>query len=73
MSPHACLDGTVVKDAMAGKPLPSGKWANVTSSTLVISGELSEPFFHEAAKTLSNHLARAKDQVLGGLGSRCVP
>lgn len=59
-------DGRIARDVMIGKPLPTRKWARVTSSTVVISGANSEPFFHEAAKTLARHLVKAKDRVLAG-------
>lgn len=59
-------DGRIARDVMTGKPLPSSKWAQVTSSTVVISGANSEPFFHEAARTLAHHLAKAKDRLLPG-------
>ncbi|WP_245954866.1 alpha/beta fold hydrolase [Paenibacillus flagellatus] len=66
-------DGMVSRDVMAGRPLPPGKWAGVTSDTFVVSGELSEPFFHDAAKTLVHRLARAKHQVLAGQGHDVAP
>lgn len=59
-------DGMIARDVMAGKPLPSGKWANVTAAATIFTGELSEPFFHEAAGTLAHHLASATAQVLAG-------
>lgn len=46
-------DGRVVREVMAGKPWPENKWASVAAPTLVASGEMSEPFFHAAAKTLA--------------------
>jgi pimeloyl-ACP methyl ester carboxylesterase len=61
-------DGMIARDVMAGRTLPSGKWSNVSASTLVISGELSEPFFQTAANTLAKHLANAADRVLAGQG-----
>lgn len=59
-------DGRIAREVMAGKPLPSRRWSRVTSSAVVISGANSEPFFHEAAKTLARHLAKAKDRKLAG-------
>ncbi|RAL24128.1 alpha/beta fold hydrolase [Thermoflavimicrobium daqui] len=59
-------DGTISKEVMAGKPLPSNKWTSITSTTLVISGENSEPFFHNAAKAITGNLLNAEYCVLDG-------
>lgn len=59
-------DGRIVRDVMAGEPWPENKWVSVTPPTLVISGEMSEPFFHHAAKTLADDLADAQYRVLEG-------
>jgi pimeloyl-ACP methyl ester carboxylesterase len=66
-------DGTIAKDVMAGKPLPANKWASVTAPTLVISGENSEPFFHDAAKALVDDLADAKYRALQGQSHDVAP
>ena len=57
-------DGAIVRDVMAGEPWPTDKWDSVTSPTLVVSGEMSEAFFHDAANTLVNDLADAQHHSL---------
>jgi Predicted hydrolases or acyltransferases (alpha/beta hydrolase superfamily) len=66
-------DGMVSRDVMAGKPLPPGKWSRVASSTVIMTGELSEPFFHEAAKKLAEQLPNGKCQTLPGQGHDVAP
>ena len=66
-------DGMIARDVMAGKPLPPGKWKNVSAETLVICGQLSEPFFRDAGRTLAGHLANARDLVLEGQGHDAAP
>lgn len=59
-------DGRIVRDVMAGRPLPAGRWDAVTMLTLVMSGELSEPFFATAARALVGMLPDATYRVLHG-------
>lgn len=66
-------DGTIMGDTMSGKPLPAGKWASVTSPTLVITGGNSEAFFHNGAKALVNNLANAKHRVLADQDHAVAP
>jgi pimeloyl-ACP methyl ester carboxylesterase len=61
-------DGEITRDVMAGKPLPDGKWADVQAKTVIVSGELSEPFFRTAAEELAARLPDAKAEVLAGQG-----
>jgi hypothetical protein len=51
---------------MKGKPLPTNKWASLTSPTLVIVGGNSEAFFHNGAKALVDILPNAQCRVLEG-------
>ena len=66
-------DGIISRDVMAGKPLPPGKWSRVASSTVIITGELSESFFHEAANKLAEQLPNGKCQTLSGQGHDVAP
>lgn len=66
-------DGLVVKDVMAGKPWPAGTWATATSPTLIISGEMSEAFFHKAATTLAGDLVEAEHRTLKGQAHDVAP
>lgn len=59
-------DGRIVRDTMAGMPLPAGRWDSVTMPTLVMNGELSEPFFATAARALVDALPDATYRTLPG-------
>ena len=59
-------DGRIVRALMAGRPLPTGRWAAVTMPTLVVNGELSEPFFATSARALVGILPNATHRVLCG-------
>jgi pimeloyl-ACP methyl ester carboxylesterase len=66
-------DGMISRDVMAGKPLPPGKWSRVSSTAVIMTGELSEPFFHEAANMLADRLPNGKCQTLSGQGHDVAP
>lgn len=59
-------DGIIVRDYLAGKPLPEGHWSAYKAPGLVIVGENSEPFFHDAAKALANDMPNVKVRILEG-------
>jgi pimeloyl-ACP methyl ester carboxylesterase len=59
-------DGMIVKDFLAGKPLPPKRWAAFTAPTLVIVGGNSEPFFHNGAQALVNDMSNAQRRTLEG-------
>ncbi len=59
-------DGLIVRDYLAGKPLPKKQWNAYTAPGLVIVGENSEPFFHDAAKALTNDMPNVKVHILEG-------
>ncbi len=59
-------DGIIVRDYLAGKPLPKGQWNAYKSPAVVIVGEKSEPFFHDAAKALASDMPNVKVRVLEG-------
>ena len=59
-------DGTIVKDFLAGKPLPPKRWAAFTAPTLVIAGGNSEPFFHSGAQALVDIMPNARRHILEG-------
>lgn len=66
-------DGAIVRDVMAGEPWPAETWTSVSSPTLVVSGEMSETFFHDAAKTLVDDLDDAEYHILDGQGHEVAP
>ena len=59
-------DGIIVKDFLAGKPLPPKRWASFTAPTLVIVGGNSEPFFHDGAQALVDDMPNAQRRFLEG-------
>lgn len=59
-------DGLIVRDYLAGKPLPPGRWATVPARTLVIVGGNSEPFFHDGAQALVDAMPHAQRRILEG-------
>jgi pimeloyl-ACP methyl ester carboxylesterase len=59
-------DGIIVKDFLAGKPLPPKHWASFTGATLVIVGGNSEPFFHNGAQALVDDMPNAQRLTLEG-------
>jgi pimeloyl-ACP methyl ester carboxylesterase len=59
-------DGMIVKDFLAGEPLPPKRWASFTKPTLVIVGGNSEPFFHKGAQELVEDMPHAQCHILEG-------
>ena len=59
-------DGLIVRDYLAGKPLPPQRWASVPARTVVIVGGNSEPFFHDGAKALVADMPHAQYRILDG-------
>jgi len=59
-------DGMIVKDFLAGKPLPPKRWSSFTGPTLVIVGGNSEPFFHDGAQALVDDMPDARRRILEG-------
>ena len=59
-------DGMIVKDFLAGKPLPPKRWESFIAPTLVIVGGNSEPFFHDGGQALVNDMPNAQRHILEG-------
>jgi pimeloyl-ACP methyl ester carboxylesterase len=59
-------DLTILAGTQSGKPLPAARWSCVTSSTLVMVGSKSEPFFHSGAKAAVALLRNAEYHALQG-------
>lgn len=66
-------DGMVVRDYLAGKPLPPERWASITAPALAIVGGNSEPFFHTGAAALVNNMPNAKSYCLEGQDHNVAP
>lgn len=58
-------DGIIMGTTQSGNPLPAGRW-NVTVPTLIMTGENSEPLFHDAARALVELLPKAAAHSLAG-------
>lgn len=58
-------DGMIMGTTQSGNPLPAGRW-NVTVPTLIMTGENSEPLFHDAARALVELLPKAAAHSLAG-------
>jgi len=59
-------DLTIMGDTQSGKPLPAKRWTSTTASTLVLTGEKSEAFFHNGARALAGMLPNAEHRILKG-------
>ncbi|GGL46747.1 alpha/beta fold hydrolase [Planomonospora parontospora] len=59
-------DGEVMGDTMSGRPLPGGRWADVTAPVLVIDGGASGPWMSGAANALAAVLPGASRATLDG-------
>lgn len=66
-------DGMIVKDFLAGKPLPPKRWASFPAPTLVIVGGNSEPFFHDGAQALVDDMPSAQRRILEGQDHAVAP
>ncbi|WP_422661194.1 alpha/beta fold hydrolase [Paenibacillus sp. EC2-1] len=58
-------DGLIMGSTQSGQPLPPSRWT-IDAPTLIITGENSEPLFHDAAKALVQLLPNAIIQTLAG-------
>lgn len=58
-------DGLIMGTTQSGKPLPTGRWM-IKAPTLIMTGENSEPLFHDAAHALVKLLPNAKVYTLSG-------
>jgi len=58
-------DGVIMGTTQSGNPLPSGRW-NIAIPTLIMTGENSEPLFHDAARALADLLPKANTRSLAG-------
>jgi pimeloyl-ACP methyl ester carboxylesterase len=66
-------DGLIGRPYMAGKPVSTSHWAAAGMPTLVMTGGMSEPFFHDAAKTLVRGLPDARHHILEGQNHAVSP
>ncbi len=59
-------DGAIMGDTIAGKPLPTERWASATLPTLVMDGGKSPAWLHHAAQATAGVLPNAKYRTLEG-------
>jgi pimeloyl-ACP methyl ester carboxylesterase len=59
-------DGAILAGLLAGKPLPGKRWTSLTARTLVIDGELSDPWLRNAVQALTGVLPNSKRRTLPG-------
>ncbi|TNJ62142.1 alpha/beta hydrolase [Paenibacillus hemerocallicola] len=58
-------DGMIMGTTQSGNPLQAGRW-NITIPTLIMTGENSEPLFHDSARALVELLPKAATHSLTG-------
>lgn len=58
-------DGLIMGTTQSGKPLPASRWI-INAPTLIMTGENSEPLFHDAARALVELLPKAEIHTLAG-------
>lgn len=65
LSHTLAYDGLIMGTTQSGKPLPTNRWV-VNAPTLIMTGENSEPLFHDAAQALVKLLPKAAIHTLAG-------
>jgi pimeloyl-ACP methyl ester carboxylesterase len=73
VAPTLAYDGMIVREFLAGKPLPPKRWASVTAPSLVIVGGNSESFFHDGAQALVDDMPNARRYILEGQDHAVAP
>lgn len=64
-------DGLIMGTTQSGKPLPASRWI-INAPTLIMTGENSEPLFHDAARALVELLPKAEIHTLAGQDNSAV-
>lgn len=65
-------DGEIMGDTMSGKPLPAHRWESVTAPALVMVGEASPAWLHQAAQAAAHALPRSRYRTLEGCDHSAV-
>ena len=66
-------DATVMQGTQDGRPLPEGRWSEVTVPTLVVAGGKSDAWMHSGAEALANALPNARLETLEGQNHMVKP
>jgi pimeloyl-ACP methyl ester carboxylesterase len=59
-------DLAILRGTQDGRPLPVSRWSRVSAPTLVLTGEKSETYCHDGARSLGDMLADASHRKLQG-------
>jgi pimeloyl-ACP methyl ester carboxylesterase len=65
-------DLRVMQGTQSGAPLPRERWPGVTIPTLVLTGAKSDPFLHNAGRTLAELLPAATHAAVPGVNHSAV-
>lgn len=66
-------DAAVMDGTQDGRPLPEGRWSDVTVPTLVIAGGKSDPWMHHGTQALADALPNARFETLEGQNHMVKP
>jgi pimeloyl-ACP methyl ester carboxylesterase len=66
-------DAAVMQGTQDGRPLPEGRWSDVTVPTLVVAGGKSDPWMHSGAEALADALPNARLETLDGQNHMVKP
>jgi pimeloyl-ACP methyl ester carboxylesterase len=69
----AAYDATIMENYMVGQPLPTGRWSSVRIPTLIMDGELSQPWQHHGVDALAALLPAAQRHTLTGAAHGARP
>lgn len=66
-------DAAVMDGTQDGRPLPEGRWADVTVPTLVVAGGKSDAWMHSGTRALADALPNARFETLEGQNHMVKP
>jgi pimeloyl-ACP methyl ester carboxylesterase len=66
-------DGAVMQGTQDGRPLPEGRWSDVTMPTLVVAGGKSDPWMHHGMRALADALPDVRFETLAGQNHMVKP
>jgi pimeloyl-ACP methyl ester carboxylesterase len=66
-------DFAILDGLQSGRPLPAGRWDDVTIPALVVVGGKSPAWFHNSMRSLAEALPNARHEVLEGQNHMVKP
>jgi pimeloyl-ACP methyl ester carboxylesterase len=66
-------DFAILEGLQSGRPLPAGRWDDVTVPALVVVGGKSPAWFHNSMRSLADALPNARHEVLDGQNHMVKP